>query len=197
MNDEQIPEIKVTEISDVPKEEWNALFSADEASLRQEELEAIQKLALKVLADLEQRAFSARHPELGKMTKCQVCLRRHRSSEVCVQKFKYLHTEEEVDTGKTTDVFAIRNRPGRPKGRRLPRPNHNHLEVVKIVRDLYGKDTEYDRGNAEDVARLQEFRVEAIREWKRRRRVKAKQKRKQQDVSRRINRGLLQGGFRP
>jgi hypothetical protein len=33
------------------------------------------------------KSFSGRHPELGKMIKCQVCRTRHRSAKVCTQKF--------------------------------------------------------------------------------------------------------------
>lgn len=40
------------------------------------------------LAEIKNRSFSGRHPELGKMIKCQVCGLRHRKNErVCKQKF--------------------------------------------------------------------------------------------------------------
>lgn len=40
-----------------------------------------------VLAAIKGRSFSGRHPELGRMIKCQVCRNRHRESIKCKQKF--------------------------------------------------------------------------------------------------------------
>ena len=39
------------------------------------------------LEEIKRRSFSGRHPELGKMIKCQVCQKRHRDSIKCEQKF--------------------------------------------------------------------------------------------------------------
>jgi hypothetical protein len=167
-----------------------------------EDQKSLQAIVAATLESIRGRSFSERNPELGKMVNCSVCDSRHRSSQVCVRKHKYLHTEAEVDNdGKTigtpSDVFAVIDRPARPKGRRRPRPNHSHFSIIEIAKDIYGRGTSYDGNTPEDVAKLQEVRVEAVREWKRRRRAAAKRKRRQQDVSRRINQGLLPGGFRP
>jgi hypothetical protein len=50
------------------------------------------KTKVKIVADIalkeiRSRSFSGRHPELGKMIKCQICGTRHRSSKIC--KFRY------------------------------------------------------------------------------------------------------------
>lgn len=39
------------------------------------------------LAAIKQRSFSGRHPELGKMIKCQVCKARHRTTVNCTVTF--------------------------------------------------------------------------------------------------------------
>src|SRR2546423_938656 len=49
--------------------------------------QAGQDVAETVLAEIRGRSFSGRHPELGRMIKCQVCRSRHRSSTQCEQKF--------------------------------------------------------------------------------------------------------------
>lgn len=93
---------------------------------------------------LKSRSFSERHPELGKMIKCQVCQTRHRSSQKCQQKFVYLYTEQDLETGKETDVFAEAGKTrfgvvGRAafKGRRLkPHPNKRMLQFIELVRNL-------------------------------------------------------------
>lgn len=41
--------------------------------------EAGQQAAEKTLAELRSRSFAGRHPELGKMIRCQTCGRRHRT----------------------------------------------------------------------------------------------------------------------
>jgi hypothetical protein len=46
----------------------------------------LQEAIDKYKEDFKDRSFSERNPELGKMIKCQVCLRRHRSSIVCKER---------------------------------------------------------------------------------------------------------------
>jgi hypothetical protein len=45
--------------------------------------QAVTDAIAKLREDIAERSFSGRHPELGKMKKCQICGLRHRSSIVC------------------------------------------------------------------------------------------------------------------
>ena len=53
------------------------------AEAKQLVADAIAKLKI----GMADRTFSGRHPELGKMVKCQICLTRHRAAQVCRQRF--------------------------------------------------------------------------------------------------------------
>lgn len=45
--------------------------------------QTVEDAIKKLREDIADRSFSGRHPELGKMKKCQICQRRHRSSIIC------------------------------------------------------------------------------------------------------------------
>jgi hypothetical protein len=115
--------------------------------------------ALKALEDLKNRSFSARHPELGRMIKCQVCGLRHRDSIKCEQKFVELWVEEDLETGEKKTVFAVAQQPegaeirhqisaqqptlkqmvgaAQFKGKRQkPHPNKRVLQFIELVRTL-------------------------------------------------------------
>ena len=115
--------------------------------------------ASSALTNIRNRSFSARHPELGKMVKCQVCNRRHRDSIKCEQKFKELWVEENLETGEKTTIYAVamqekgvevpsqisaqqptlKQMVGAAsfKGKRLnPHPNRRNLQMVELVRSL-------------------------------------------------------------
>jgi hypothetical protein len=65
-------------------------------------------LCNKVIAEAMERSYGGRHPEIGKMIKCQACGLRHRSHIECKQKFVYLYSEEEIGPDglpKVTDFF--------------------------------------------------------------------------------------------
>lgn len=129
------------------------------------------------LEEIKNRSFSNRHLELGKMIKCPICLRRHRTIEqlrtpnaegkdknivghyTCVQQFKELWVEEDLETGEKTTVYATAVQPKgvevkgqisaeQPtmkqivgatafKTKRLnPHPNKRNLQYVELVRAL-------------------------------------------------------------
>jgi hypothetical protein len=167
----------------------------------------VADLAAKALADVHDRSFSGRHPELGKMIKCQVCNRRHRDSIKCQQIFKELWIDEDLETGKFETVYAtvpLHNQTPTIKSvigaaqfkgkRRIRRPNPKDLPLVELTRKIYGREN-YDENKPEDKQFMIECRVEAVRQLKQDRKAKAKRYRRQQDISRRINRGLLRAGY--
>ena len=111
------------------------------------------------LEDITGRSFSGRHPELGKMIKCQVCRLRHRESIKCQQRFVELYIEEDLETSEKKIIYATAmQEPGtvlphqhsihQPtikqivgaqnfKGRRSkPHPNKRNLQFVEQVRIL-------------------------------------------------------------
>jgi hypothetical protein len=102
-----------------PATESLALPTYDEIMAAQEEQEhpepemefpitpGIEDLVVKGLAEIRRRSFSGRHPELGKMIKCQVCGRRHRENErKCEQQFVQLWVDEDMETGEKTIGYA-------------------------------------------------------------------------------------------
>jgi len=112
------------------------------------------------LEEIKRRSFSGRHPELGKMIKCQVCQKRHRDSIKCEQKFVELWIEEDLETGEKTSIHAELVPPkGRRnltfkqtygaavvKGKRLhPHPNSRNLQLIEQVRALLPD--EYDEND--------------------------------------------------
>lgn len=120
------------------------------------------------LEEIKRRSFSGRHPELGRMIKCQVCRLRHRDSLKCEQKFVELWVEEDLETGEKTTVYAVSAQPEgveipsqisaeQPtfkqvvgaavvKGKRLkPHPNRRNLQLIEAVRALLPD--EYDEND--------------------------------------------------
>jgi hypothetical protein len=84
----------------------------------------------KAIADIREKqkdkSFSERHPELGKMINCPMCDRRHRTSEICLQRFA--KTEE--------DVELVARGHGHGKGRINRHWNKRSLELVDLTRRL-------------------------------------------------------------
>ena len=93
----------------------------------------------------EARSFSERHLELGKMLKCQICLSRHRSSKVCVQKFATGTHDTRPEGEKTllvasqTTIKGVWGAAGFNKKRRKPHHSHRMLRLVQLTQDLFPK----------------------------------------------------------
>lgn len=83
------------------------------------ELQKLIDAELKVVHD---RSFSGRHPELGKMIKCQVCGQRHRNSIVCKQVFKQLWVDEDLETGELSIQYAT-----------VPLPDQNQKSYKAVL----------------------------------------------------------------
>lgn len=112
----------------------------------------LQKLIEAELKAVYDRSFSGRNPELGKMIKCQVCGRRHRSSIECKQIFKQLWVDEDLETGELSIQYAMVPLPEqnqksykavlgaapfkgkrlKPHGKRRPRPLHKYKPKIKL-----------------------------------------------------------------
>lgn len=76
----------------------------------------------KFVAEREAKSFSGRHPELGKMVNCPICLHRHRVSHTCIAVYV-----------KLADSY------GRPKGRIKRHPNKRALQLIQRTQELYPK----------------------------------------------------------
>jgi hypothetical protein len=133
----------------------------------------------------ENRSFSGRHPELGKMIKCAVCGRRHRSSVVCEQKYS----------------FEAKSRPRHiPKAKRyFPHHSKSDLQLIERTRVVFNRNVPHN-GNwfplLDTESLMKTSRREAQKELVAEEEAIAKKKRRQRDISRRINLGLLPGGSR-
>jgi hypothetical protein len=72
----------------------------------------------------KERTFSQRHPELGKMINCHVCGMRHRSAQVCEQKF-------------AVGPVNPKRRYGMGSNKRInPHWNRKRLMIVDLTRQL-------------------------------------------------------------
>jgi hypothetical protein len=196
-NEEVLPEINADVFNRVSED---ATVENENVPASAEAQEAVKK-ALQAIKD---RSFSGRNPQLGKMVKCQVCGTRHRSVIKCEQRFKELHTEEDLETGEITKVFATCIQPDKKptarqkvgaqgfKGKRKnPHPNQGDLQLIQRSKKIFG-----ETGNEGYVSqeKFQETirltRTTAERQLRKENRRKAKKFRRVQDASRRINRGL-------
>ncbi len=105
----------------------------------------IENVIAKAHKEIRSRSFSGRHPEFGKMVKCQVCQRRHRDFIKCEQQFVQLWVDEDVETGERTIGYAslppenkkmtskmtfgaaaFKGKRLNPHGKGRPRPLHKH-----------------------------------------------------------------------
>ena len=163
----------------------------------------VLKLIGKVIENVQHKSYAQRHPELGKMMNCQVCGRRHFSSQVCKQRFAVRHIEEDVETGERTVVYATAipadKKPTRNqvlgakmfKGRRIkPHVSRTKLMMIEKVRKLL-ENVEINLDSKEFQDQLKLARKMAEREIRHQDHIKADRLRRQQDLSRRINRGLV------
>jgi hypothetical protein len=165
----------------------------------------VLEAASKALGNIATRSFSGRHPELGRMIKCQVCGRRHRDSQKCIQVFTTKWFEEDLETGIVEPIFATAmshdQKPTKRqvvsavafKAKRLkPHLNSIKLRIVERTREIF-----YKLGFTENVPpEVFQNNMKIAREaaelqlWVEHKQ-KAKKYRRQQDRSRRINRGLI------
>jgi hypothetical protein len=197
MTDEIEPEEKV-ETTDVggTVEELEVVPASPEAI-------AAANAALENIAD---RPFAKRHPELGKMVKCQFCNSRHRQNDnsrsdgPCKQTFKQMWVDEDPDTGKLEIQYATVPLPGQNptakavlgaaafhKKRKTPRPNHYGLELVQLTRKIFARIN--PERFPEEAGRMLEAKRIARNTIANKRERKAKKLRQQQRESRRINCG--------
>lgn len=141
---------------------------------------------------LRARSFGGRHPELGKMIKCAVCNLRHRSSRKC----EAIYAKDREGGDRIVSLATRNGQVGRAqfKGKRfLPHHNRRDLQLVQRTQELYPIHAQY---LTEPVEIMQEARTQAYRELKKEWSLGAKNKRRQQDTSRRINAHLIPRGSR-
>lgn len=122
--------------------------------------EAGQQAATKTLAEIRSRSFSARHPELGKMIKCQMCGRRHRAVQqlkthgadgvtkqskfvgiiACVQQFatgRYdLRDPKPLLIASQTTAKGVLGAAQFNKKRLRPHPSKVKLQFIELVRSF-------------------------------------------------------------
>ena len=137
-----------------------------------EEKTAIQKTVDSIREKQKEKSFSQRHPELGKMVNCPMCDRRHRTSEICLQRFA--KTEEGVE--------LVARGHGHGKGRINRHWNKRSLELVDLTRRLI---IFYPNGD-EDVKKARSAAINILRKkWH----ARSHRIQMQQKLSRKINRG--------
>lgn len=110
---------------------------------------AVQKAAAEFFLDRREETFSGRNPELGKMMKCPVCARRHRSSHTCQPKYATVPGFD--DEGKEIEIpliaaqntrFGVHGK-ANFKGRILRHRNAWGSQVLERATAIYNKEMSY------------------------------------------------------
>lgn len=173
-----------------PSKEW----------LRKHEL---QQAIAKFNKEHAEKSFSARHPELGRMVNCQICGNRHREHDpivVCTQRFctskhdsSVLLTSDSAHDGPAT-IKDVIGAAAFAKKRHNPHINQRKLQLVELTRKIFHE--EFEPYFTDHVKSMHEARRAAKAILKAAHRAVSDKLRQQQDISRRINRGLLPGSAR-
>jgi hypothetical protein len=120
------------------KDENNEIKPMDVKKLVADAIEAFR-------TRFEARSFSDRHPELGKMKKCQICQTRHRTAHVCTQKFATGTHDTRPEGEKTlliasqTTLKGVYGAAQFAKKRIKPHHSHRMLRLVQLTQDLFPK----------------------------------------------------------
>jgi hypothetical protein len=170
--------------------------------MNDEQGSALDSLVAKTAKAIKSRSVYGRDPSIGRMIKCQVCGRRHRDVIKCEPKYYEITyemsdgTEEIVPMIANPRVFRDINGKSivrKPKGRFHPHHNRRDLQLIMRTRELFPQHEPYFK---DPMDAMKEARHEAKEQLEKERRAQRKFKRRQQDISRRINCGLEEGGAR-
>jgi len=145
-------------------------------------LDLVSGAIAKLRAEIADRSFSGRHPELGKMVKCQICHLRHRSSIVCKERVL-------IPTAQTRK--GVYGAAQFQKKRLKPHHSHQLLQLVQLTQELFPSfypDRIQDPQKAMYAARGQ-----AMKQIDRKNRARRAVKKQIEHQSRQINRGLIYG----
>lgn len=167
----------------------------------------LQAAVNKALANIKGLSYSERHPELGKMFRCQFCGTRHRKNVgKCEQVFTYSIGDfeyfREDDKGELVPDYRTAMRPDeRPtrgqvmgrasfaKKRLKPHPSKMKLLFIQKTREVFSQLGFSLDDKAEDFReKLQRSRMLAARDIRRERELKDRAARERADQARRINR---------
>lgn len=157
----------------------------------------LQKVVADFLEKQAEKSFSQRHPELGKMKNCRICDRRHRSSQICHQRFIVELKPPEHMTELTP--FQVFGKAAFAKKRIKPHYSKKRLQLLQKTIELYplhdGLWPSTEEKSREMVT-MQMARREAREFLECKRNEKRARLQDVQHRSRRVNRGLLEGNSR-
>lgn len=172
-------------------EEKTVVF--DEESLSPE-VQAVEpdlaEAAKKFKEAFAERSFSARHEELGKMIDCRLCGRRHRQADPLALASR-AHGEQKKEMPPSRAVIFH-------KQRFHPHHNDRVRQFARLAEEIFTRDiSPYfspDPEHPDNLIRRAQRRAALIlrKRWIAARVIK----KHMQDISRRINSGLLRGGSR-
>lgn len=153
--------------------------------------ESLAKALANAVKALRSRSFSERNPQLGKMIKCQVCLRRHREPQ-CKPVYGVGRFDPEAKP-----LVAAETRRGIVGAKQFAKRRFNphfskwRLQLVELTKALFPQHNIY---LPDPTEAMRSARKEAGRILKKKWVTDRKLKRRQQDISRRINAGLENPG---
>lgn len=133
------------------------------------------------------RSFSQRHTDLGKMINCPQCGRRHRELDPVAQ-LSAGHGEQSAQFQDLPSIHVMMK-----KRRILPHANKKLLQLHERAREIFTRDiSPYFHEEGDRLPKR--ARRQALIQLTRERQARARAHQRQQDVSRRINRGSLTVG---
>lgn len=156
------------ELSGFSNSEFNGEFEVTKPEVSPKLKEAIAKFR----EDQKLKSFSSRHPELGKMIKCQICRTRHRSSQICIQTFA---KDENY-------IQLVAKGPGHTRARINNHWSKKRLQLIELTRHLI----QFMANGEEDYKKARSKALNILRsKWHQ----DSNKIQRQQKLSRRINRG--------
>jgi len=183
-------------MSEYEKLDVNTFSSPAPLDIKAEVAKAIQEFEEEHRA----KSFSKRNPALGKMIKCQICNRRHRANVVCFQQFALDKNKIPRTGANIPGQYPHQTRRGalgvmnNTKGKRvLAHHSHKLLQLVQLTKDMFPAEQPFWKTPEEAMRRA---RILAGRILRKKARQEANFRRRQQHISRHINRGLLAPGTR-
>ena len=156
----------------------------------------VKEAVAKALEAIRKKSFAERHPELGKMLNCPVCSRRHRGA-ICAPKYaqgRVGSMTEGIDLiASQKTARGVMGASRFAKKRFHPHPSKRKLQLVQRTQEMYFLNEPYF---TDAQACMEESRDMAQRQLKKERNRKERRTQKIQQLSRRINAGLIPGGTR-
>jgi len=129
---EKYPQLDINTLSQTVPAQADDVVSEQANAASEDLLKAVESFK----ESFRDRSFSGRNKDLGKMIKCRVCSRRHRSSQVCEQHFAKVRIGHSEEYRQTESVDPKPRLGIGPKKRIKPHFSKRRLILVQRVKEF-------------------------------------------------------------